>query len=112
MGITVTDKERRTAKYLPFDALKGLKENIEKEDKNNLYEETPFLSEDELLEMNGVLFNCYSKNQAIIITYFEKGIIHHYSGVIAKIDILNEQIILLPKRKFSIHNICKIAIKE
>ncbi len=108
----MTDKERRIAKYLPFDALKGLKVNIEQEDNNYLYKETPFLSEDELLEMNGVLFDCYSKNQAIIITYFEKGMMHHYSGVIAKIDILNEQIILLPKRKFNIHNICKIAVKE
>ncbi len=108
----MTDKERRIAKYLPFDALKGLKENIEKEDNNLLYEERPFLSDDELLEMNGVLFDCYSKNQAIIITYLEKGMIHHYSGVIAKIDILNEQIILLPKRKFNIHHICNISVKE
>ncbi len=107
----MTDKERRASKYLPFDAVKGLKERIEYEDKLVKQESFPNLSEDELMEMNSTLFECYSKNKAIVISYFENGAFHHYSGVIAKIDFMNKQIILLPKKKFDIDYICKIVAK-
>ncbi len=107
----MTNKERRASKYLPFDALKGLHEQIRIEDAVSKMEQFPELSEDELIEMNGILFDCYSKNKAIVISYYENGSFHHYSGVIAKIDIINKQIILLPKKKFNISCISKISAK-
>ena len=66
----MTDKERRAAKYLPFESLKGLKEMIDLEDRSQLINQGPSLSEDEQMEMNFILFECYSKNQAITLLYF------------------------------------------
>jgi len=107
----VTDKERRAAKYLPFESLKGLKEMIDLEDRSQLINQGPSLSEDEQMEMNFILFECYSKNQAITLLYFENGIYKEYSGVIQKIDVVNRQILLLPKKKFQLDYICRINTK-
>ncbi|MDE7105640.1 MAG: YolD-like family protein, partial [Anaeroplasmataceae bacterium] len=84
----MNEKERRAAKYLPFESLKGLKERIEQEDQKRFLKEMPLLSEDEKLEMNYILFDCYSKNKAITISYLEDGRLVNYSGVIQKIDVL------------------------
>lgn len=107
----MTDKERRAAKYLPFESLKGLKEMIDLEDRSQLINQGPSLSEDEQMEMNFILFECYSKNQAITLLYFENGIYKEYSGVIKKIDVVNRQILLLPKKKFQLDYICRINTK-
>ncbi len=107
----MTDKERRAAKYLPFESLKGLKEMIDLEDRSKLINQGPSLSEDEQMEMNFILFECYSKNQAITLLYFENGIYKEYSGVIQKIDVVNRQILLLPKKKFQLDYICRINTK-
>ena len=107
----MTDKERRAAKYLPFESLKGLKEMIDLEDRSQLINQGPSLSEDEQMEMNFILFECYSKNQAITLLYFENGIYKEYSGVIQKIDVVNRQILLLPKKKFQPDYICRINTK-
>lgn len=107
----MTEKERRAAKYLPFDSLKGFKERIDQEDKKNSFYEPRILSEDEMQEMNYMLFECYSKNQVITISYFENGKTNSFSGVIRKIDVLNKQIIFLPKKKFSMETIYKIVTK-
>lgn len=107
----MTEKERRAAKYLPFDSLKGFKEAIEQEDQKIKKMERPVLSEDEKWDMNLILMECYSKNQAIVISYFENGIYRKYCGVIKKIDYINKQITLLPKKKFWMEDIYKINAK-
>ncbi|MDE7213499.1 MAG: YolD-like family protein [Anaeroplasmataceae bacterium] len=107
----MNDKERRASKYLPFDSLKGLKERIEQEDRRKLTLDLPILSEDEKLEMNYILFDCFSRNKAITISYLENGRTNSYSGVIKKIDLINKQIIFLPKKKFSMDSIYKIVMK-
>lgn len=107
----MTDRERRAAKYLPFESLKGLKEMIQAEDEKHLVSQKPNLSEDEQMEMNFILFECYSKNQAITLLYYENGIYKEYSGVIQKIDVVNRQILLMPKKKFQLDFICRINSK-
>ncbi|MDE7162031.1 MAG: YolD-like family protein [Anaeroplasmataceae bacterium] len=107
----MNEKERRAAKYLPFDSLKGLKERIMEADQHYNQQRMPRLSEDEKLQMNYILFDCYSRNQAIRIYYYENGKILDYSGVIQKIDVLHKQIIFLPRKKFSIEQIYKIEQK-
>ena len=79
----MNDRERRASKYLPFDSLKGLKERINQEDRQNK-KGIPTLSEDEKLEMNYILFDCFSRNKAITISYFENGRENSFSGVIQK----------------------------
>ena len=84
----MNDRERRAAKYLPFDSLKGLKEAIDLEDhKSNGKLKLPTITEEDKLQ------------------------ILEYSGVIKNIDVLNKQITLLPKKKFSIDSIYRLTIK-
>ena len=102
----MNDRERRAAKYLPFDSLKGLKEAIDLEDhKSNGKLKLP------TIQMNLILFECFSKNRAIRLFYLEEGELLEYSGVIKNIDVLNKQITLLPKKKFSIDSIYRLTIK-
>lgn len=108
----MNNRERRASKYLPFESLKGLKEQLALADQFNrtsMNRET--LSEDEKFEMNVILFDCFSRNQAVTIFYYKDGLPQNFSGVIQKIDILNQQIIFLPKKKFSIDTIYKIEMK-
>lgn len=107
----MNDKERRASKYLPFESLKGLKEQLNLEDQYTKKSVIPNKSDDEKLQMNYILFDCYSRNKAITISYFENGLLHKYSGVIQKIDVVNKQIIFLPKRKFSMDVIYEIVMK-
>ena len=70
----MNDRERRAAKYLPFDSLKGLKEAIDLEDhKSNGKLKLPTITEEEKLQMNLILFECFSKNRAIRLFYLEEG---------------------------------------
>lgn len=108
----MTDKERRASKYLPFDSLKGLKEQIELEDKKAKSPIIPILSEDERTAMDFTLFDCYSHNKAITISYFENGRYKQYSGIIEKIDIINKQIILIPRKRFTIDLIYKVIARD
>ena len=108
----MNERERRAAKYLPFDSLKGLKEAIDLEDhKSNGKLKLPTITEEEKLQMNLILFECFSKNRAIRLFYLEEGELLEYSGVIKNIDVLNKQITLLPKKKFSIDSIYRLTIK-
>lgn len=104
----MTDKERRASKYLPFDSLKGLKEQIELEDERAKNFIHPVLSEDEKAAMDFTLFDCYSRNKVITISYFENGSYKQYSGIIEKIDIINKQITLIPRKRFTIDSIYRI----
>ena len=106
----MNDRERRASKYLPFDSLKGLKEAIEQEDYRVQKRKRPYMSEEEKFQMNLILFECYSKNRAIVLYYYEKDALKEYRGVIKKIDVLNRQIILLPKKKFSLDDIYRITM--
>lgn len=108
----MTDKERRAAKYLPFDSLKGFKERLAKEEEKLLKIDPPVLSEDEKMAMDFILFECFSQNLAVTISYYEDGNLKCYSGVIEKIDILNKQIYLMPRRRFGIDYIFKVALKD
>lgn len=107
----MNDRERRAAKYLPFDSLKGLKEAIAQEDSALQQPTLPLISEEEKLQMNLILFECFSKNRAVHLYYFEEGKLLEYSGVIKSIDVLNRQLTLLPKKKFSIDSIYRLSVK-
>lgn len=98
-------KEKNAVKYFSVDKNKS----IVKDSQENVRVRQ---SEEDLSNMNNTLYECYSKNKIVTISYFENGSYHHYSGVIAKIDVLNSQIILLPKKKFNLQDINKITAKN
>ena len=104
----MTDKQRRAARYLAFDALKGLKEEVKRFDDNLFKMDLPILSDEKKDEMDIILFNCYSYNKIINIYYYEDGQIISYSGVIKKIDLINRKIIFFPKKCFELEKIVNV----
>lgn len=109
--------EKKTSEKKREVSKQGLKSNdqvsISKKYKSiRLFQSgTPALSEEEKMEMDFTLFDCYSQNKVVYISYYQNGTICSYSGVIENIDVLNKQIILLPKRKFFIPNIISVIAK-
>lgn len=108
----MTDKERRVSKYLPFDALKGLKESICECDNSVFMASMPELSEEQKDKMDYVIFKCYSEKKIIDLFYYENGFINVYSGVIDKIDLLQKKICLIPKKYFKVDYIVDVFPKE
>lgn len=108
----MTDKERRASKYLPFDSLKGLQNEISKKNKKVFKKELPVLSEEQKIEMDITLFDCYSQNKVVSISYYDNGNISVYSGVISKIDVINKQLILIPKKRFKLDRIIGVFSEE
>lgn len=83
-----------------------------KKRKSNMYKESfPFFGNRVKDEIGSVIFESYSLNKIICISYFENGIINSYSGVIEKIDLINDNLYLLPKKKFLINRIKEVSIK-
>lgn len=78
--------------------------------KNN-FKEIYNYSINSLLEMNNILFEYFSNNKTITISYIKNGILNYYSGIISKIDILNKIIIFLPRKKINMERICSIVVK-
>ena len=107
----MNEKDCRAAKYLPFDSLKGWKEELRQKEKKKKKQPFPILSDEQKDQMDVTLFECYSQNKAILISYYENGTFVSYSGVIENIDVLNGQIILLPKKKFFMDRIAAVSVK-
>lgn len=78
--------------------------------KNN-FKEIYNYSINNLLEMNNILFEYFSNNKTITISYIKNGILNYYSGIISKIDVLNKIIIFIPRKKINMENIYSIVVK-
>lgn len=102
--------KNKAARYLPFDALKGLNESIGAMNFNINKIEKPILSEDELHDMDVTMMRCYGSKSLVTIEYISNGIKECESGVIEKIDFVDKALIIHPKKKIHINNI--IGIRE
>lgn len=91
--------KRKIAAYLGFDALKGLNESINQENKKSNKIKRPQLSEDELNEMDLILLRCYRMKKEIIIKYFHKGKILKHIGFIDRINLIDKSIITTNNKK-------------
>lgn len=100
----------KAARYLPFDALKGLKESIGMIDDNKNKINKPHFSEDELYDMDVTMMRCYGNRSIVTIEYITNGVKESESGVIEKIDLVDKALIIHPKKKIYINNI--IGIRE
>lgn len=102
----------RIAKYLGFDALKGLKEEIEAENIKKCKAHRVQLSEDQLDEMNLVLLKSYRRKSELLIKVYNKGRIEEVTGIIDKIDIIEKYIILTSKKRISFSSIQELIEKN
>lgn len=99
----------RASKYLGFDALKGLNDDI-KESESCANISFPIISDDEKDEMDDILFNCLVKNKRVLIKFYKNGVIEEVSDFILRIDTIDRRIILMNRLKIDIPMI--IDLKE
>ena len=103
---------KNAARYLPFDALKGLKEsiNLVNEEKNKV--QMPQLSEDQVYNMDVTMMRCYGNKSIVQIEYIVNGIKKNECGVIENIDLIDRALIIHPKKKIYINNIVDISERK
>ena len=62
----------RAKQFLPFDALKGLQEELRKREEKFLWEDRRILSEERLQELNDILITI-NTNDAVFVEYYSCG---------------------------------------
>lgn len=83
------DRKDRAKQFMPFDALKGLKDALS--EKENEYEERKELSEDKLKELENE-FNKIDIGSKIKIKYYKNKQYVEIAGVVTKIDYIKKKI--------------------
>ena len=96
----------RLSQFLPFDSLKGFKEEIAK--KEIIEVEKPELSEDIIEEINNILQQI-TKFDDVSLVYFKNGKYIQMQGIVTKIDSTNKYLQVV-KEKILFENIYKIEI--
>lgn len=74
----------RAKQFLPFDALKGLKEELKKREEKLLYEDKRIISEEKMLEINETLLGVLS-SQDYCVEYYSCG---KYKTLTGKIKVI------------------------
>ena len=98
----------RARQFLPFDALKGLREAIKIKDYEHERLKKKDISEGKMNEMSKILINL-ERNDVIEITYFIDGVYKKIKGC-AKIK-LDENIIIVNKEKINFDDIYDIKLE-
>lgn len=85
------DNENRAKQFLPFDALKGLKEALH--EKEIEHEAKVELSQEQIEKISQDILNLKEKDQVVV--YYHNGIKYEKKvGIIKKIDYIRKRIIL------------------
>ena len=100
-----TNSQRGMKKWQPFNALEHYDEYISYTYIEKNKTEKPILSEEQLSDINDKLF--YYNHDNVEITYFAQGHILKTKGIINKIDIRN-QLLMINKIKILFTNLIKL----
>ena len=95
----------RAKQFLPFDALKGLQEELRK--KEIEYEEKKELSEERLNELNNS-FNQIEKGSFIKIKYYKNKKYNEISGIVTDINYIKKKIKINENENINISDIIDI----
>jgi len=98
----------RAKQFMPFDALKGFKEEIKK--RNKVVVKKKVLSEDDLAELERKI-KLIEVGHIVTLIYFDEQDYIKVSGVVSKID-FESKIIKIVKTKIDISKIIDIEIEE
>ena len=82
-------REERAKQFMPFDALKGLREALEKKEQESLREDKRELSEEDCQKIS-FLLNKIAKGVVVKVEYFSFGRYLKKQGEIQKIDKVKE----------------------
>ena len=98
----------RAKQFMPFDALKGFKEEIKK--RNKVVVKKKVLSEDDLAELERKI-KLIEVGHIVTLIYFDEQDYIKVSGVVSKID-FESKMIKIVKTKIDISKIIDIEIEE
>lgn len=101
----MNSENRKAKKYQPFDSLKGLRESLILTEYEFDKEEKPFLSSDQLEEIDIKLIDCFTMDYLTKIVYYEDGYLKESTGLIKRIDVINKYVIFKNKKKIWFENI-------
>ena len=100
----------RAKQFLPFDAVKGLREALAKKEAELLFEERNILSEDSAEFLNEILPNL-SVGDVVRVTYFENHAYQTITGTIRKLpDEL--EVLRLFEKDIAYSDICEIVLEQ
>ena len=102
----VEKKNDRASIFIPFDAVKGLKEALK--EKERIIAQDIFLTDDLANELNNTLFEL-EKGMMIKVIHYEQGTFIETTGILTKINI-ELRFIVVVKQKIILDNIRKIEI--
>ncbi len=98
----------RAKQFLPFDAVKGLREALAKKEAELLFEERNILSEDSAEFLNEILPNL-SVGDIVRVTFFENHAYRTMTGTLRKLpDAL--EILYLMEKEIAFADICEIVL--
>ena len=103
---------KKGARYLSFDALRGLKEVIVSSDEFTSKQKFPNLTEEDRDEMDIVLYKSYLRKEAIYISYYYKGKEKTICDVVCKIDAIQNKISLMVHGSVYMASITHLSLKE
>ena len=101
----VVNKILRAKQFLPFDALKGLQEELRK--KEIEYEEKKYLSEETLTELNDS-FNQIEKGSYVKIKYYKNKKYKEIKGTVTDINYIKKKIEINKSENINIADITNI----
>ena len=85
-------KDRGIIKWLPFDALSGFRESINKLTKYRSKVNMPVISDDQILDLNYKLEEALAYNKEISLIYYEQGFYKEISGLVTKLCLYERMI--------------------
>lgn len=106
MAINKSDRARQ---FLPFDALKGLKEALREKELEAEYEEKKELSEEECEKISNIL-NKVERGKILKIVYYKNRRYVSYQGTVNKIDNIKKKLIFDDETIICFEDILKIEI--
>ena len=100
----------RAKQFLPFDAVKGLREALKRKEAELLFEERNILSEDSAEFLNDILPNL-KVGDNVRVTFFENHAYRTLRGTVRKLP-GEREILFLEEREIAYSDICEIVLEE
>ena len=100
------NREERAKQFMPFDALKGLREELKKREEKRLREKKRELTEEKTIELSKKVA-VLNKGDVVTITFYYNG---HYVALSGRIEAINTayKFIMVDQTKISFDDIYEI----
>lgn len=104
--------DRDNIKWAPFNSVINGNELIKEIKKEKSRKEKPVLSEDQLAELEKIIFEVFNNQSVVEIIFFRSNHFYKITGIITKVDTAQKKIIINNKNSYYFSNIIKIIVKN